>query len=535
MKKNNNTNCQKVTKHLFGNTYFLGYDIIIIYKQKTKGEDIYMDKYIDNEFDSTDLDLEDGSVITDVNCKGKDYTIGSLISLWQNEELKIPDFQRKYVWKIEQASKFIESLMLGLPIPSLMFYEDSDSYLLIIDGQQRIKSILLFVGAINRENATRHEKSMCSFTLTGLAKDSPYYNKSYSDFTDKEKRIFKNKSSLYINLISLNDPENLTSIYHIFERLNTGGTLLTAQEIRNCIFAGSFNDFIIGLNEYDNWKKFITSKSSESHQTDVELILRFFALYDMIIPYQRPMKDYLSQYMKIVKNMSQEEMKEKEKVFKKTVDTIYNCLGVKPFHIKNGLNSSVLDSVMIAFAHNLNNIPKDIVKKYQQLCSNAEYYKYCGKSSNDKVSVKNRLQMAEDYLFGRVNSINLKLIKLYNLPLTDINSNTLLDENVPYKEISTTNRKADFALRISGDSMEPEISDGSIVLVKQQKNIYSGQIGIFLYDGEIRCKKFYKNKKNITLVSLNKQYPPLSIASNRKLELLGVVIDTYILDDIVIE
>lgn len=143
--------------------------------------------------------------------------------------------------------------------------------------------------------------------------------------------------------------------------------------------------------------------------------------------------------------------------------------------------------------------------------------------------------MAEDYLFGRVNSINLKLIKLYNLPLTDINSNTLLDENVPYKEISTTNRKADFALRISGDSMEPEISDGSIVLVKQQKNIYSGQIGIFLYDGEIRCKKFYKNKKNITLVSLNKQYPPLSIASNRKLELLGVVIDTYILDDIVIE
>ncbi|MBQ4521626.1 MAG: DUF262 domain-containing protein [Lachnospiraceae bacterium] len=488
-----------------------------------------MDEYNDySEFDSTDLELEDGSVITDVNCKGKDYTIGSLINLWNNQELKIPEFQRKYVWKIEQASKFIESLMLGLPIPSLMFYEDSDSYLLIIDGQQRIKSILLFVGAINKENATRHEKSMCNFTLTGLAKDSPYYNKSYADFTDKEKRMFKNKSSLYINLISLKDPENLTSIYHIFERLNTGGTLLTAQEIRNCIFSGSFNDFIIKLNEYDNWKKFITNKSSESHQTDVELILRFFALYDMIIPYKRPMKDYLSLYMKIVRNMSKEEMIEKQKIFTNTVDSIYNNLGVKPFHIKNGLNSSVLDSVMIAFAHNLDNIPKDIVKKYEQLCSNSEYYKYCGKSSNDKESVKNRLQMAEDFLFGKVDSIELKLIKLYSLPASAGNGNILFDDNTPYVEISTTNRKADFALKISGDSMEPEIPNGSIVLIKRQDMINSGQIGIFLYDGEIRCKKFYKNKKNISLISINKQYSPLNISSNRRLDILGVVIDVQI-------
>lgn len=494
-----------------------------------------MDEYNNYiEFDSTDLELEDGSVITDVNCKGKDYTIGSLINLWKNGELKIPDFQRKYVWKLEQASKFIESLMLGLPIPSLMFFEDSDSYLLIIDGQQRIKSILLFVGAINKENATRHEKSMCNFTLTGLAKDSPYYEKSYSDFTDKEKRKLKNMSSLYVNLISLKDPDNLTSIYYIFERLNTGGTLLTAQEIRNCIYSGSFNDFIIKLNDYENWKKFITNKSSESHQTDVELILRFFALYDIIIPYKRPMKDYLSNYMKIVRNMGETEIHKKEKLFMNTVDAIYNNLGVKPFHIKNGLNSSVLDSVMIAFAHNLDNIPKDIKKKYEQLCSNNEFYKYCGKSSNDKESVKNRLQMAEDFLFNKVENINLKNIKLFDLPVSAGNGNILLDETITFKEISTTNRKADFALRISGDSMEPDFYDGDIILVKQQNTINSGQIGIFFYDGEIRCKKFYKNKKNIALISLNKKYTPINISSNRRFNIMGIVIDTYTPNDVVL-
>lgn len=497
-----------------------------------------MAEYNINTFGSTDLELEDGSVITDVNCKGKDYTIDSIIGLWKSNELKIPEFQRKYVWKIEQASKFIESLMLGLPIPSLMFYEDSDSYLLIIDGQQRIKSILLFVGAIKKEDAStsRHEKSMCNFTLTGLAKDSPYYNRTYNDFTEKEKRTFRNTASLYVNLISLKDPNNLSSIYYIFERLNTGGTLLTAQEIRNCIFSGEFNNFIIKLNEYENWKKFITNKTSESHQTDVELILRFFALYDLKIPYKRPMKDYLSQYMKSVRHMSQEEMNVKEKLFKHTVDAIYENLGSKPFHIKRGLNSAVLDSVMVAFAHNLNNITDNIAQKYQALCSNQEYYKYCDKSANDVESVKNRMQMANDYLFNVVEDINLKVIKLYDLPVSAGCGNFLLDENIQYKEISTTNRKADFALRISGNSMEPDIMDGDIVLVKKQKNINSGQIGIFLYDGDIRCKKFYKNKKNISLISINgKNNPPLNIASNRKFDILGIVIGTYIFNDIVIE
>lgn len=218
-----------------------------------------MNDYNKNIYDSTDAEIDDGSMITDVKSNGKDFTVGNIINLWNDGELKIPEFQRRYVWKIEQASKFIESLMLGLPIPSLMVYEDKDSYLLVIDGQQRIKSILLFVGAINTDTASKHskhEKSLCNFKLKGLADDSIYKNKSYNDFTEKEKRIFKNKCSLYINLISLTNPDNLTSVYHIFERLNTGGTLLTAQEIRNCIFAGPFNDFIIRLNDYSNWKKF---------------------------------------------------------------------------------------------------------------------------------------------------------------------------------------------------------------------------------------------------------------------------------------
>src|SRR5699024_6925784 len=312
-----------------------------------------------------------------------------------------------------------------------------------------------------------------------------------------------------------------------FERVNTGGTLLKAQEIRNCIYAGPFNDFIIKLNEYPIWKKFITNKTSESHLQDVELILRFFALLDNKDGYKRPMKDFLSTYMGSVRYMSNNDMNQKEIVFKKTVDAIYSSLGEKPFHIKNGLNSAVFDSVMLAFANNLDNIPKDIKDKFQKLCHNQEYYKYCGKSVGDVSSVKNRIQMANDFLFGKVCNINMKVIKLYELPVSAGNGNFIMDEFIPYKEVFTSNRKADFALKISGDSMEPEFSDGYIILVKKQQILNNGQIGIFIYDGEVRCKKLYKNKKRVALESLNKKYPPLDIASNRKLDILGLVIGTY--------
>lgn len=501
----------------------------ILGNQEDKKETV-MQEDKDNYYDSTDMELEDGTVIRDVVYKGIEYTITSIISLWESGELKIPDFQRNYVWKIEQASKFIESLMLDIPIPSLMFYEDKESYMQIIDGQQRIKSILLFTGAIDKNSASPHEKSMCKFTLTGLANDSPYNNRSYDDFSPKEKRIFKNKVSLYVNIISLKDPDNLSSIYYIFERLNTGGTLLTAQEIRNCIFSGPFNNFLLKLNEYENWKKFITNKTSESHQKDIELILRFFALYDMKLPYHKPMKDYLSNYMKSVRYMTQTEITQKEILFKKTVDAIYLHLGAKPFHIKNGLNSAVLDSIMIAFARNLDSIPNDICEKYQQLCHNEQFYTYCGKNANDVECVKNRIQMADEFLFDKVNDINLKIIKLYDLPASAGNGNFLFDDLITYKQINTNNRKADFALRISGDSMEPQIPNNSIVLVHLQNTLNNGQIGIFNYDNEIRCKKYSKFKSHISLESLNKKYPPITIASNRQFSIIGCVLDVIQVD-----
>lgn len=471
---------------------------------------------------------EDGKTIKGIQKVEKPTpTIDSLVGQWKQKILQIPDFQRKFVWTIQQSSKFIESLLLDIPIPSLMFYKDAKSNYLVVDGQQRLKSIIFFIGddSIDIDMLNKEERDRYKFKLTGLSEESKYKNKHFNDLDETDKRKLQYECMLDINTITLANPNDLTSIYYIFERLNTGGTPLKPQEIRNCICAGKFNNFLLDLNKYPTWKNFYKDSNAIDHLQDVELILRFFALYDRIEQYKRPMKDYLTDYMMEMKDISNENMLLKEQLFKSTVDAVFSHIGSRAFRPNNGINSSVFDSVMLAFAKNMNNIPDDIKEKYENLVSNSEYIKYCGQSSNDKGCVRNRIQMANDYLFGKVSDINLKVIKLYEIPVSAGSGNILNDENLSYKEITTTNRRVDFALLVSGDSMEPEIPNGSIILIRKQDKIYSGQIGVFLYDGEIRCKKYKKNKNKISLISLNKEYQPLVISSNRQFKVMGEVVE----------
>lgn len=253
-------------------------------------------------------------------------TIDSLLGQWKKQILRTPDFQRKFVWTLQQSSKFIESMLLGIPIPSLMFYQDAKSNQLVVDGQQRIKSIIYFIGdqSIDTKDLPKEERLRYKFKLTGLSAGSRFEGKSFEDLDESDKNNLLYARTLDVNLIVLSNPENLSSVYYIFERLNTGGTPLKPQEIRNCICAGKFNDFLIKLNEYAIWRKFFNESKAVDHLQDVELILRFFALYDRIETYNSPMKDYLTNYMKSMCNISDEEIMVKQELFTSTVDSVIN-------------------------------------------------------------------------------------------------------------------------------------------------------------------------------------------------------------------
>lgn len=223
--------------------------------------------------------------------------------------------------------------------------------------------------------------------------------------------------------------------------------------------------------------------------------------------------------------MTDDEINEKRKLFTEVVDTIYENIGSRPFHGKNGLNSSLADSIMLAFAHNLDNIPSDIKSRWFNLVNNnKEFYSLIEKSSDSANDINARIEMVKTKLFDEISEKEVKIIKLFDMPVSAGTGNWLGDENIDYEEISTTNRRADFALRVSGDSMSPEINNGDIVLVKKEQSILSGRTGIFTYKNRAYCKKLLKSKA-IYLLSNNKKYKAIKIEDKDQFYVNGLVVD----------
>ena len=198
---------------------------------------------------------------------GADYPADSLVQRLEKEVVFVPEWQRKFVWSLNQASRFIESLLLGLPVPGIFLARDeSSAKLYIVDGQQRLRSLKYFYDGVFRGK---------EFMLRGV--QPRYEGKTYKTL-ETEDQIRLNDSVIHATIIRQDEPSNdQSSVYHIFERLNTGGTLLHPQEIRACIFHGPFNELLVEFNDIREWRNVYGPPSDRLK--DQELILRFFALY----------------------------------------------------------------------------------------------------------------------------------------------------------------------------------------------------------------------------------------------------------------
>ena len=320
-----------------------------------------------------------------------DFPLGVLYDKLKSEEIVIPKFQRKLVWKMSQASRLIESFLMGLPIPPIYFYTDKNQKLLVIDGQQRLLAISSFF-----DNSFDNGKSKRPFKLKAINKNSDYYDKSFDEFTDADK--IKLKRVVLRSIISeqIHPEEDDVSMYYIFERLNTGGTELKDQEVRNCIYHGKFNDLLNKLNDYHNWRIIYGDQNTHKNKKDVIYILRYMALYHYSSEYKKPIKDFLSRFMKKNQHASESFLKDEEERFKKTCDKMIECLGNTPLNRSGSmLNPSLFDAVFIAFAKNIDNISPNIKIKFNQLLENETFQNCIGKGTTDSINVKKRLDLAE--------------------------------------------------------------------------------------------------------------------------------------------
>jgi uncharacterized protein with ParB-like and HNH nuclease domain len=250
------------------------------------------------EIESETNDLESSPASYDVITYPADFTVEGLVSKYQKGSMIVPGFQRNYVWNIKQASRLIESFLLGLPVPAIfLFTDNARNEQLVIDGQQRLMTIVYFLDGYFGDPDTRGKRKI--FRLTGLNEKSLYTNKTYKDLEETDQAAFNklNDSVLRAFVIKQLTPNGNSSVYHIFERLNTGGTQLVGQEIRNCVYHGSFNDLLCNLNQYPTWRLIFGSNVAHKRQKDVELILRFLAFYENGENYERPIKDFMSNFM----------------------------------------------------------------------------------------------------------------------------------------------------------------------------------------------------------------------------------------------
>lgn len=322
-----------------------------------------------------------------------DFTLEVLHNKWKKKQIVIPSFQRRFVWKQSQSSKLIESFLLDLPVPPIFLYEESNGKLMVIDGQQRLKSIFSFFDGFFEPN----EKP---FKLVGLHEKSRFNNKTFKDLQEihEESYLRLQNATLRSILIYQIDPKDTTSAYHIFERLNTGGTQLTNQEIRNAIYYGKFVDLLNELGVYPSWRKILDKPKPDSQHKDTELILRFFAMRDRS-NYKKPLKVYLSKFMRENHNIAEEEIKNYREIFYRTCDKIVNYLGEKPFHLRAGVNPPALDTVMAVFSHHLNSIPDDISERYERLKQDDVFCNTTKQATTDQLSINLRFERVNSLLF----------------------------------------------------------------------------------------------------------------------------------------
>lgn len=213
----------------------------------------------------------------------KEYTVELLVSKFKNDEIFIPTYQRSFVWDKKRQSKFIESVILGLPIPYIFTADTYDGRLEIVDGSQRIKTLEVFLNN--------------GLQLVGLEKLTDLNDFKFEDLMIPQQRKFKNRS---IRSIELSDKSDENVRFDIFERLNTGSDTLKDMEKRKGIYSGKFYEFI---NSCSMNQKFIKlcpiSDTMKKRGEAEELVLRFFAYSEKYLEFEHSVKDFLNKYMDI--------------------------------------------------------------------------------------------------------------------------------------------------------------------------------------------------------------------------------------------
>lgn len=322
-----------------------------------------------------------------------DMSFGEIMSMYDRNEIIIdPIFQRLFRWSEYQQTRFIESILLGIPIPPIFVAEDKDGRWELVDGLQRISTVFSFFGLLKK----LPEKNAWILKQGELIPE--FENFGCKDLPLKLQLNIK-RAVCRIEIVKWNSKYDMR--YELFNRLNTGGARLTDQEIRNCIFRGVSSDFNLFLSKQAKHQSFIdlispTEKQVEELYLD-ELVLRFCSLYKNGENVKENISEHMTSFMKKIV-LEPKRINDFKDIFNRTI-TLISPVGKEAFRGSNNvLSTSLYDGISIGIAQNIEKYESRgtpyLVDKINQLKNDIDFKKASGSAANSKTRILKRLLVA---------------------------------------------------------------------------------------------------------------------------------------------
>lgn len=359
------------------------------------------DEALDLQEDDTEEQFEFPPPERRIFTQPYDLSLQTLLEQWDTGSLELPEIQREYVWDNGRASRLIESFILNIPVPPVYFAERQDAVLEIIDGHQRVKSVVRFM---------KNE-----FALTGLRVLSEYMRCRFHQLPKREQRFLKTRS---IRAIVISHDSHPNMKFEVFERLNTGGIVLNAQELRNSLYRGTFNRRLKALANDPAFRTCIGTKKPRRRMVDEELILRWFAMHDELAEYRPPLKRFLNEYMDEHKDADQDWLAPREQAFRHTMRRIDRLLGGQAFRLidadgnplkdsegkplPRGVNRALFDAQALAFSWAVTPIGeeprKSILQSIADVLTRDEFQDAVRRATGDRARLRLRIGLMVEAL-----------------------------------------------------------------------------------------------------------------------------------------
>lgn len=346
----------------------------------------------ENTPDPDEIPVRDRRVIT----QPYDLVVESLMEQIKGETIFLrpiserPNFQRRYVWSNNLASKLIESILLNVPIPPCYLSQNEEFELDVIDGQQRLFSIYRFL-----DN---------QFPLTGLEVLKELNQLRFHEIPIKLQRQLKTHTLRCILITNESHPEIK---FDVFERLNTNTVPLNPQELRNCIYRGALNDLLAQVVAYPPWLKILGKTKPDIRMRDEELALRFFAFHlHGVESYRTPQKHWLNEAAKNGRQYSSDKIQELFETWKSSIDTCLELFepnecfrrdqDLRAKAVNRALFDLTMDFATKASIKNLVKIKVNFRQRYYNLLNDEEFGDLISRSVDHTKRTKRRFELWND-------------------------------------------------------------------------------------------------------------------------------------------